>query len=72
MEGAPPADEQTLVMAGQHCADALQLKHFGACENWIAQVTGFTLNPAEPGLKFIDGELVPLDTPDADFDAYPA
>ena len=72
MAGAPPADAQTLVMAGQLCEDGLQLKHYGVCENWIAQVTGFVLNPRDAARKFIDGRLVALDTPDPDWDAYPA
>jgi hypothetical protein len=70
--GAPPEGEQTLVMAGQLCEDGLQLKHYGVCENWIAQVTGFVLNPSDAGCKFIDGHLVALDTPDPDWDSYPA
>ena len=37
MEGAPPPAEMELVFGGERCDDARQLKHYGVCENWIAQ-----------------------------------
>ena len=34
------------------------------------QVTGFVVNPAVAGMKYVDGMLVPLSTPEPDWDAY--
>jgi hypothetical protein len=37
-----------------------------------AQVSGFVVNPAAAGMKYVDGLLVPVGTPEPDYDAYPA
>ena len=37
-----------------------------------AQVSGFVVNPAVAGMKYVDGLLVPVSTPEPDWDAYPA
>jgi len=71
MEGAPAIEAQEIVFAGEHCADERALKHFGVCENWIVQVTGFYINPREASRKFRDGELVPRSDAEPDWDCYP-
>ena len=35
--GAPEAAAMELVFAGERCEDHRRLKHYGVCENWIAQ-----------------------------------
>ncbi len=72
MEGAPAAEEQEIVFAGEHCENGRALKHYGVCENFIVQVAGFYLNPRDKGEKYVDGVLVPLSTPEPDWDVYPA
>ena len=72
--GAPPSTEQELIFSGERCEDARRLKHYGVCENWIVQVAGFVVAPrgAADARKYVDGVLVPLSTPEPDWDAYPA
>ena len=38
----------------------------------VAQVSGFVVNPAAPGRKYVDGVLVPLHAAEPDWDAYPS
>jgi hypothetical protein len=35
--GAPEPAAMELVFGGERCEDARSLKHYGVCENWIAQ-----------------------------------
>lgn len=39
--GAPEAAAMELVFGGERCEDARSLKHYGVCENWIAQVSAW-------------------------------
>uniref|UniRef100_A0A7S0RF44 Ubiquitin-like domain-containing protein n=1 Tax=Pyramimonas obovata TaxID=1411642 RepID=A0A7S0RF44_9CHLO len=61
VHGAPPIASQELVFMGERCEDHLQLKDYGINMPWIRQVTGFAINPPEPGKRFEDGKLVPWD-----------
>ena len=45
---------------GERCEDHLQLKDYGINMPWIRQVTGFAINPPEPGKMFVDGKLVAI------------
>ena len=67
---ARPKEESELCYQGERLDYNKQLKYYGLCDYWIVQMTGFCYNPVIPGKKFIDGCLVPIDTPDPDWDDY--
>lgn len=63
--GAPQPGEQTLLLGQQLCADARPLSAYGVCEPWLVRVSGWSVNaPGAEPLKFVDGRLVPLSTPE--------
>jgi hypothetical protein len=59
-----------LVFMKERCEDARTLADYGLNQHFIRQVAGFAIDPPEPGMKFIDGKLVPWDTPEPDYDRY--
>mmetsp|Transcript_38501 Transcript_38501/g.46497 ORF Transcript_38501/g.46497 Transcript_38501/m.46497 type:complete len:112 (+) Transcript_38501:120-455(+) len=69
VEGAPPVEKQELVFMEERLVDDNKLEDYGI-DYFVKQVGGFVVNPAQPGKKFIDGVLVPWDTPEPDYDKY--
>mmetsp|Transcript_7770 Transcript_7770/g.10505 ORF Transcript_7770/g.10505 Transcript_7770/m.10505 type:complete len:111 (-) Transcript_7770:101-433(-) len=62
------AGRHELVFLGERCEDHLQLKDYGINMPWIQHVIGFSLNVGDYGGKYIDGKLVPYDTPEPDYE----